>query len=268
MVDDDDHSSHSDETTRNDQRDSRTHIVTGGGGTLQRDLDVPESYGGQRNAQRKAEEVYRGVKRLVGLSKLFTGAVAVAAVVQAATSYFQLSAMSEQNAEIRKQVVQAEAAYRQTEVVLEQMRLEQRPWLSAASDVVHLQPGIPIVVQWAIHNTGHTPAIIECIRFTGAAYNKETLDTDKLLFEHLRDAPRQAVKMIVAPGAFVSNPILEENFPAEIIEDVEDDTKVLIFFMNIEYVDLNGTQHETQACWRYNSWNNTVSQYEKHNYMN
>lgn len=194
----------------------------------------------------------------------------------------QLSAMSDQNGEIvkqsiamteqteltREQLAQSAKALAQTDAVIDQMRLEQRPWLSASQPTLsEFKPGEAIGCEIPIKNTGSTPGTITS--FACSVSVRGEASTEVNIFDEalwaMAASPRESV---LAPDGVMNFKIRETPLLTDgIIKNIEKGTNKLIVSGKFYYNDMRGTPCWTEFCYVYDTASKQLIAFERHNRM-
>jgi hypothetical protein len=187
-----------------------------------------------------AEELTGAVDRNTRINTWLAGAVAVATIIQAGVSYWQLSAM--------------DRGLNQTDATLELMRQDQRPWIAVEPPTMKdfIAGKSPIIVA-KISNVGRTPAKILARKSRMViAYSIDHLEQ---LVEPLTDPEFDSAEGIVhSPGGetkwtmYDLGPISEDDF-----KRVEKGTTAVYLLFAIVYTDIGnpGKRLITQGCFEY-----------------
>jgi hypothetical protein len=156
-----------------------------------------------------------GVVRCWGRTSA-NGVIAFLTLAMIVTSYWQWDAMREQTCEMiaQRQVELAEGQLRVAEAQVEQMRLEQRPWLSTSGVTAKdFQPGEDITFFISIHNSGLTPGTIHHYAFRAMPLIPGT---------EYRRVVTTTIQAILTPGSIVVAPGAVRNMPVTYKEAVDE----------------------------------------------
>jgi hypothetical protein len=175
----------------------------------------------------------------------------------------------------RQATTAAMEAIEQTDIVIDRMDRDQRPWLS-----VHNPMLLPLklyespTVQFEIRNTGKTPGTIVSTSFHPYFVFRETgKDINKDIDAGVGD-PRSSVKAedrqtAIAPGDTMP---LEKVHPDWLQSDLfllsfNNGGIVIVFAGKVEYTDVSDVIHETHICYVYDVGAAKFKKFHKHNWM-
>jgi type II secretory pathway pseudopilin PulG len=167
---------------------------------------------------------------------------------------------------MRRQERLANAALREAEETVEQMRLEQRAWICADD--------IQLDIFWAnerptcdfkLRNTGTTPGTLD--KF---GYTFQHGDNEITLFEQaiasVWSVP-YAAQMVVPPGGVVVLPLESSARVDKSVFDFNKTNGVLVLLVRFEYLDVTGARRTTQCAYELQGEATNFVLYQEHNYM-
>jgi len=142
------------------------------------------------------------------------------------------------------------SANKATNSIIENMRLEQRAWLSInESEIVRVPPGEPsagFLLQ--VFNSGHTPGIIQRCR-ARACWERPSKDSVPRRAAELRSEleSEERGQMAIAPNRIASLPLMIWDLNERELERPRE-LKEMFVIVRIEYIDTFGSACVTQQC--------------------
>lgn len=189
--------------------------------------------------------------------------IAVFTIVLSYVTYLQWDVMAEQNDAVEQQ--------------LDQMRLDQRPWVGIETTRIdETQKKIDGWITWK--NYGSNPAFIYANRMIAVPYNIDDKDLAELTEVHPDQPAEDFMQMVIPPGrdfsaALPSKMVIfsptatDQPLPPDYTKEVIDGKRAYYVIGAIFYKDANNARHVTGFCLIYDSKLKQFRQYEKHNYM-
>lgn len=196
--------------------------------------------------------------------------VAAAAAVQAIVSYYQWSALQDQNAVMLEQnaiMAKQSAAAQET---LNQMKVDQRPWIvldEPQEDGNVLSAGKPSSTTFAMRNTGKTPAYIKEVSAFSVALAKD-VDVTRAMTDPHRYSGRRGMELLLAPGENKRYLVRDTgSLSVKGIEELRSGALIYYVIAEIVYADSNGIRHMSRSCWSLDRTLHSFVDYPKHNKM-
>jgi hypothetical protein len=209
-----------------------------------------------------------------GVVAAFTAVIAFATWYQWGATVAQNNIMIDQGKAIEKQaklaegqLQEAKAGSAQTDLIIDEMRLERRAWLAVKPEIGDLIPNQkPKCTLW-IANTGKTPGTIEKTIVTSFS-TTVPIDFDRIMKEHTTVSSQQMRETVVAPGGtirFVLNdsPLLNDADIAAINKG----TGSIVVVATVDYLDSMKTHRTSQCCYVYDVASKSMFVFEKYNFM-
>jgi hypothetical protein len=198
---------------------------------------------------------------------IFSGAVAFAAFVQAIFARRQWTAMRAQHSAMLAQVGLAEKAAEQAEQATEQMRLEQRAWLSIGrARITPLAVGECLRAKVSVGNTGRTPATITARSIVFTPIPNDDISLSELVCRLPNF--RREVKTVIAPTDKLLVPVQNSDaLIAKLHDAILSGKWTVVLLARVDYTDVMGQSRFTQAFFRYEVGSKRLISHPEHNYM-
>lgn len=148
------------------------------------------------------------------------------------------------------------------------MRQEQRAWISITVEVTRLEAGQRLGVDFIMHNSGKTPAMIHSVNITaGIRSDYRKVDYDQIVVNH-NERGWQRRENTVAPNDRFRVPLEDGHIVTreELASLEADNLGVLFFLVTVRYSDFDDGR-ESQALITYSLSADSFGQWKRHNYM-
>lgn len=192
--------------------------------------DVPN---GRADQQHTGEQPRREWLRL---DRWFGVVLMIAAVAQAIYAARQWSTMEKQTA--------------QTQDMLDQMWLEQRPWVSIDDPKISVVAGTRLECGFRMGNMGHTPAKLETL-----AYKIFTADKDESIDPELTSAETWSTNrkegFDIPAGQATEKKLVGQDIGKVKIRKIESGEKLLYMAVSLTYSGVRGPRYKTSRSFVY-----------------
>lgn len=166
------------------------------------------------------------------------------------------------------QITHAEKQLKQNEVVLDQMRLEQRAWVGVQKPRF-MGPEIGEPLQWSMYlsNSGQTPALVERIEYNMARRPQEVaFDPGTVRLIATVDLQQSLAPDATARVPFTSTNNLIDEALLDFIKNVHAPERIYIFG-RVHYEDVAGVKRETEFAFVNDPGSDELRLHHKHNRM-
>ncbi len=166
---------------------------------------------------------------------------------------------------------------KQTQAIIEQMQLEQRPWIGIETN--RIDEIKDKITGWiTFKNFGSNPAFIYNSRMIAVPYDIDDKDLAEIAEVHPDQPEKDFSQIVIPPGqefdsALTSKMVIFGNaangnpLPPDYTKEVADGKRPYYVLGAIFYRDANDTKHVTGFCLIYDKNIKQLRQFEKYNYM-